>query len=170
MGKYLNRGDRMRKIKKKILAVGLAIGVVFGSTFYCPTDSSYVDAYSKTSTRYWTIRTGRKVKRVKKVTCKIYYYTSLACENGGSKYVGRCTLGKLNSQTVANNYYPLRQRMYIEGLGMKTVRDRGGKGLNTPYKLDVYVPRIKGESNRRYYRRVNNMGVKKRTVYLLYFK
>ena len=53
---------------------------------------------------------------------------------------------------------------------MKTVRDRGGKGLNTPYKLDVYVPRIKGESNKRYYRRVNNMGVKKRTVYLLYFK
>lgn len=161
----------MKNFKKKVFAVGLAIGVaigvVLGSIGYCPSDS-YVDAYSKTSTKYWTQRTGKKVRKVRKVTCKIYYYTSLASENGG--YAGRCSLGKLNSQTVANNYYPLRQRMYIEGLGYKTVRDRGGRGLNTRFKLDVYVPRIKGESNKRYYRRVNNMGVRKRTVYLLYFK
>lgn len=53
----------MRRIKKKILAVGLAVGVVLGSTFYCPTDSSYVDAYSKTSTRYWTKKQEEKLER-----------------------------------------------------------------------------------------------------------
>ena len=158
----------MKKFKKKILAVGLAIGVVFGSTLYCPTDSSYVDAYSKTSTRYWTIRTGKKVRKVKKITCKIYHYTSLASENGG--YAGYGSLGKLNSKTIANNYYKLGTNIYIEGYGIKRVEDRGGKNLNSPNKLDVYVPRRKGESNKRYYRRVNNMGVKKKTCYVIYYK
>ncbi len=158
----------MKKIKKKILAVGLAIGVVFGSTFYCPTDSSYVDAYSKTSTRYWTKKTGRKVRKVKKITCKIYHYTSLASENGG--YAGYGSLGKLNSKTIANNYWALGRNIYIEGYGMKKVADRGGRKLNTPYKLDVYVPRIKGESSRQYKKRVNRMGVKKRTCYVIYYK
>lgn len=53
---------------------------------------------------------------------------------------------------------------------MKKVLDKGGKGLNTPFKLDVYVPRIKGESNRQYKSRVNRMGVKKRTCYVIYYK
>lgn len=159
----------LKKFKKKILAVGLAIGVVLGSIGYCPSDS-YVDAYSKTSTKYWTQKTGKKVRKVKKITCKIYHYTSLASENGGSKYAGRCTLGKLNSKTIANNYWSLGRNMYIEGYGMKVVRDRGGRGLNTPYKLDVYVPRKKGESNRQYKKRVNRMGVKKKTCYVIYYK
>lgn len=158
----------LKKFKKKILAVGLAIGVVLGSIGYCPSDSSYVDAYSKTSTRYWTRRTGRKVKKVKKITCKIYHYTSLASENGG--YAGYGSLGKLNSKTIANNYWALGRNIYIEGYGMKKVADRGGRGLNTPFKLDVYVPRIKGESNRQYKKRVNRMGVKKRTCYVIYYK
>lgn len=167
MGKYFYRGDYLKNFKKKVLAVGLAIGVVLGNIGYCPSDS-YVDAYSKTSTKYWTQRTGKKVRKVRKITCKIYHYTSLASENGG--YGGYCSLGKLNSQTIANNYWALGRNIYIEGYSMKKVRDRGGKGLNSPYKLDVYVPRIKGESNRQYKRRVNRMGVKKRTCYVIYYK
>lgn len=161
------RGDYLKKIKRKILAIGLAIGVVFGSVTYCPLDN-HIDAYSKTSTRYWTQKTGKKVRKVKKITCTIYHYTSLASENGG--YAGYGSLGKLNSKTIANNYWALGRNIYIEGYGMKKVADRGGKGLNTPYKLDVYVPRKKGESNKQYKKRVNRMGVKKRTCYVIYYK
>lgn len=150
----------MKKNKRKILAIGLAIGVVLGSIAYCPSDN-YVNAYSKTSTHYWTKKTGKKVVKVKKVKCKIYHYVAYG------KY---CATGKITKQTVANNYYPIGQKMYIDGYGMKVVRDRGGKGLNTPYKIDVYIPRIKGESNKRYLKRVSKMGVKTKNVYLLWFK
>ena len=125
-------------------------------------------SYSKSSTKYWSEYYGKPVRKVIKRQCKIYHYTSLPEENGG--YAGYCSLGKLNSKTIANNYYSLGRNIYIEGYGKKIVRDRGGKGLNSKYKLDVYVPKKKGETNSQYKKRVNDMGVKTKTCYIVYFK
>ena len=114
-------------------------------------------SYSKSSTKYWSEYYGKPVRKVVKKRVKLYFYTNLPEENGGYT-------------TIANNYYSLGRNIYIEGYGKKIVRDRGGKGLNSKYKLDVYVPKKKGETNSQYKKRVNDMGVKTKTCYIIYFK
>ena len=59
---------------------------------------------------------------------------------------------------VANNVYPCGTKIYLEGYGIMTVKDRGGKSFNSKTRLDVLIPRNPGESDSAYFRRVNDKG------------
>lgn len=85
------------------------------------------------------------------------FYSSLGVENGGFTGIN-CSGKKLTPGTVANNVLPLGTKIYTEEFGTLTVSDRGGDNFNTIHRLDVYVPRERGESDRDYLRRVNAMG------------
>ena len=115
---------------------------------------------------YFSNLTGKKVVKVTKKTIKISFYTDLDCENyegcGGLTASGV----KLYDGVVANNSYSFGTDLYIKGYGLKEVLDRGGRGLYGD-NFDVFVPRIYGESDSMYYRRVNNMGVKTVKAYFL---
>lgn len=111
--------------------------------------------------------TGIKIKELQAITCNITYYSSLACENG--KYGLKTASGiMMNGKTVANNFLSFGTDLYINGYGHKVVHDRGSsKHFNTVNRFDVYVPRNSGESDSVYYKRVNNMGRKTVTGYIL---
>lgn len=85
------------------------------------------------------------------------FYTSLAEENGGFNGIN-CSGKKLTPGTVANNVLPLGTEIYTKEFGTLTVSDRGGDNFDTTNRLDVYVPRKDGESDKDYFTRVNNMG------------
>jgi 3D (Asp-Asp-Asp) domain-containing protein len=91
------------------------------------------------------------------VDITLTFYTSLAEENGGFNGIN-CIGKKLTSGTVANNVLPLGTEIYTKEFGTLTVSDRGGNNFNTINRLDVYVPREDGESDRDYFIRVNKMG------------
>lgn len=99
-------------------------------------------------------------KKTKEVTFHISFYTSLACENGG--YANMTASGKkLADGMVANNQLPFGTKIYVEGYGLKTVEDRGSsKYFTDETKIDIFVPRQKGESDTEYRKRVNAMGRK----------
>ena len=124
-------------------------------------------AYSKSSTVYWSRYYNKPVRKVVKKRIKLYFYTNLPEENGG--YSGTA-MGKFTSKTVCNNYYKLGRNLYIEGYGKKRVEDRGSSAFNSSNVFDVYIKRKSGESRSAYKRRVNNMGVKYKTAYIIYFK
>lgn len=67
---------------------------------------------------------------------------------------------------VASNYYPIGTKFSYNGQ-IYTVMDRGGKGLNGPNNLDVYVPRKAGESDSQYRKRLYQYGRKTVTMYKL---
>lgn len=119
---------------------------------------------------YWSNALGRKVTKVTKIKAKISFYTSLACENGG--YAGITASGKkLREGVIANNYYSFGTNIYFKGYGLKEVQDRGAKSVfNNWTSFDVFVPRNYGESDSKYFRRVNNMGVKTVTAYVFEFE
>jgi len=94
------------------------------------------------------------------------FYTSLAEENGGFSGIN-CSGRKLTSGTVANNVLPLGTEIYTKEFGTLTVSDRGGDNFNTINRLDVYIPREDGESDREYLIRVNNMGKVKVKGYIV---
>ncbi len=50
------------------------------------------------------------------------------------------------------------------------VIDRGCSNFNNVYRYDVYIPRNSGESDSAYLSRVNNMGKKTVTAYILEFE
>lgn len=85
------------------------------------------------------------------------FYTSLGEENGGFSGIN-CSGKRLTPGTVANNVLPLGTEIYTKEFGTLTVSDRGGNNFNTISRLDVYVPREAGESDKDYLIRVNNMG------------
>ncbi|WP_024622626.1 3D domain-containing protein, partial [Metaclostridioides mangenotii] len=111
--------------------------------------------------------TGIKIKELQAITCNITYYSSLACENG--KYGFKTASGTMmNDKTVANNFLSFGTDLYIDGYGHKIVHDRGSsRHFNTVNRFDVYVPRNNGEGDSVYYKRVNNMGRKTVTGYIL---
>lgn len=94
------------------------------------------------------------------------FYSSLAVENGGFTGIN-CSGKKLTPGTVANNVLPLGTKIYTEEFGTLTVEDRGGDNFDTIHRLDVYVPRERGENDTDYLRRVNNMGRVKVTGYMV---
>lgn len=96
----------------------------------------------------------------KKITFTITFYTSLPAEGGG---LGLTASGKQVSRgMVANNHLPFGTKIKLDGIGIVTVEDRGSRRhFKNPYKLDVFVPRNKGESDGQYRKRVYAMGVKK---------
>ena len=68
---------------------------------------------------------------------------------------------KLADGMVANNQLPFGTKIYVEGYGLKTVEDRGSsKYFTDETKIDIFVPRQKGESDTEYRKRVNAMGRK----------
>lgn len=85
------------------------------------------------------------------------FYTSLGEENGGFSGIN-CSGKRLTPGTAANNVLPLGTEIYTKEFGTLTVSDRGGNNFNTTSRLDVYVPREAGESDKDYLQRVNNMG------------
>ena len=93
-------------------------------------------------------------------TFNLTFYTSLPIENGG--YANMACGGKIVDVKeviyVANNVYPCGTKIYLEGYGVMTVKDRGGKSFNSKTRLDVLIPRNAGESDSAYFRRVNDKG------------
>ena len=110
---------------------------------------------------------GVDIKKIEPIVCEITYYSSLACENG--PYGLKTASGvDMNSKTVANNFLDFGTDLYINGHGHKVVQDTGNKRyFGTVNRFDVYVPRNNNESESSYYNRVNNMGRKTTTGYII---
>ena len=98
--------------------------------------------------------------QIEQAVFTITFYTSLPDEGGG---LGLTASGKnVSYGMVANNHLPFGTKIQLEGLGVFTVEDRGSKThFKDPNKLDVFIPRQKGESDSQYKSRVLAMGVKK---------
>lgn len=93
------------------------------------------------------------------------FYGDFPEENGG--YPGIDAHGnKLVAGTVASNVYPQGTKFLFNGQTF-TVKDRGGKNFNSYNRLDVFVPRLKGESDDAYARSISNYGRKTVTMYKL---
>lgn len=91
------------------------------------------------------------------------FYGDFAHENGG--YAGIDANGDdLIAGTVASNYYPQGTQFEFSGQ-VFTVRDRGGSNFNSPNRLDVFVPRLKNESNDNYAKRISDYGRRTVTMY-----
>ena len=102
-----------------------------------------------------------------KVTFEVSFYSDLNCENGFGNITA--TGKTLEDGMIANNFLEFGTKIYIEGLGLKTVEDRGSKKyFNAINKIDVFVPRINGESDSEYYKRVNSLGRKNIDGYILF--
>ena len=98
------------------------------------------------------------------VDCEITFYTSLLCEN--TKY------GAVDAQSNPLKWgtiaiprdYELGTKFEFDGIsGTFTGTDRGSKKhikikSNGVVRVDMFVPRNKGESDDNYYRRVNSYG------------
>lgn len=93
------------------------------------------------------------------------FYTSLNSENGYGAIT--CTGDKLYDGLVASNYYKLNTKIQLEGWGEVTIGDRGGSNFNNDYRLDVYIEREAGESDREYIKRVNSYGRQKVKGYII---
>lgn len=91
------------------------------------------------------------------------FYGDFAHENGG--YAGiDCNGNKLVAGTVASNYYPQGTQFEFNGQ-IFTVRDRGSSSFNSANRLDVFVPRIKNESDSSYSKRIREYGRRTVTMY-----
>lgn len=95
------------------------------------------------------------------------FYTSLESENSSAGAV-TCQNKPLTPGGVANNVIPQNTKIYLKGYGQVTVNDRGSdKYFGVDNRLDVYIPREPGESDRQYSKRVNNYGIQKVQGYIL---
>lgn len=92
------------------------------------------------------------------LTFYLSFYTDLPEHNGG--WTITATGDKLTYGVVANNVWPLYTKIYLEGYGTMTVKDRGGANFYNRYRLDVFIPRKSGESNKEYTARIWSLGRK----------
>ena len=92
------------------------------------------------------------------LTFHLSFYTDLPEHNGG--WTITATGDKLTYGVVANNVWPLYTKIYLEGYGTMTVKDRGGAHFYNKYRLDVFIPRKSGESNKQYTARIWSLGRK----------
>lgn len=92
------------------------------------------------------------------LTFNLSFYTDLPEHNGG--WTITATGDKLTYGVVANNVWPLHTKIYLEGYGTMTVKDRGGASFYNRYRLDVFIPRKSGESNQQYTARIWSLGRK----------
>jgi 3D (Asp-Asp-Asp) domain-containing protein len=93
------------------------------------------------------------------------YYGDGAEENGG--YAGITAWGeKLSGGMVASNVYPRGTEFVLETGEVYTVADRGGSNFNNSNRLDVFVPRLKGETDAEYNKRISDYGVRKVKAYI----
>ena len=97
------------------------------------------------------------------VKMTLTFYVDFAHENGG--YAGiDCNGNKLVAGTVASNYYPQGTQFEFNGQ-IFTVRDRGSSSFNSANRLDVFVPRLKNESDSSYSKRIREYGRRTVTMY-----
>lgn len=68
---------------------------------------------------------------------------------------------------VASNYYDLGTIIYLDEIGEVKVADRGGNEFDNYNRLDVFVPRLEGETDKEYYNRVQKMGRVKKKGYVI---
>lgn len=95
------------------------------------------------------------------------FYTSLNSENSSAGAV-TCQNKPLSRGGVANNVIPQNTKIYLEGYGQVVVNDKGSdKYFGESNRLDVFIEREQGESDKQYFRRVNNYGVQKVQGYIL---
>lgn len=94
------------------------------------------------------------------------FYTSLTKENSSAGGI-TCEMIPLREPMVANNVLPLNTIINLEGYGEVIVKDHGSYRFDNPNRLDVFVARNEGESDRRYYKRVNRMGIQKVKGYII---
>lgn len=97
-------------------------------------------------------------KEVKSYLFIISFYTELEGEGQGLTSSGK----RVSYGMVANNQLPFGTKIQLQGMGAFTVEDRGSPShFNRVERIDVYIPRKKGESNATYQERVIAMGVKR---------
>lgn len=125
-----------------------------------PTNKSRVN--SSTASKSNSNNTNKKGTPI---TMTLTFYGDFAHENGG--YAGIDAQGnKLVAGTVASNVHSFGTKFELNGQ-IFTVRDRGGKNFNSSNRLDVFVPRLPGESNSAYSARIRKYGRKTVTMYKL---
>lgn len=90
------------------------------------------------------------------MTFHLSFYSNLPEHNGG--YSKTASGKNLSYGMVANNVLPFGTKIYLEGWGVVTVEDRGGKGFNTINRLDVFIPPKSGESKQAYIDRLYKLG------------
>ena len=81
------------------------------------------------------------------------FYTSVEC-GGDIDCKGR----KLTSMCVASNVYKNGTMIELGQFGTLEVRDKGGSNFNRSDRLDVFLPRLKGESDYQYQKRARDLG------------
>lgn len=88
---------------------------------------------------------------------EVTFYTSLKEEN---EYTNITASGeKLSDKMLlASNVYPFGTIIYLEGYGELEVKDRGGNEFNSSNRLDIYIPKQKGENYSDYKKRVLSYG------------
>lgn len=89
---------------------------------------------------------------------KVSFYTALPSENGGHSLMANGEPVANARNVVASNYYPIGTKIYLEGWGTMTVKDRGGSHFDDPRRLDILVPRKEGESDSQYKARAMQLG------------
>lgn len=98
------------------------------------------------------------------ITMTLTFYGDGADENGG--YAGmNAYSGKLTAGTVASNVYPRGTKFRLPNGQVLTVNDKGGSDFDSYNRLDVFVPRLSGESDYAYKKRISDYGRKTLTVY-----
>lgn len=91
------------------------------------------------------------------MTFELTFYTGLKRENSELGAIGSRN-NKLFDGCVSNNVLNYGTKIKLQGWGYVEVLDCGSDEFDSPHRLDIFVPRIDGESDRQYYRRVQSMG------------
>ena len=81
------------------------------------------------------------------------FYTTVEC-GGDIDCMGR----KLTFMCVASNVYKNGTMIELGQFGTLEVRDKGGSSFSKNNRLDVFLPRLQGESNRQYQQRARDLG------------
>ena len=99
------------------------------------------------------MKANEKQRESEYIEFTLTFYTSVECGGNIS-----CEGKRLTQMVIANNVRPLGQKIELEGYGTLEVRDRGSKIFNRDTVLDIYLPRLKGESNKHYQQRARDLG------------
>lgn len=88
---------------------------------------------------------------------EITYYTSL---EGEDPNIEAPTSSGVMPQygMVANNVLPYDTIIELEGMGTFVVKDHGGDEFDSINRLDIFIPRLAGEKDDAYNKRILNMG------------
>lgn len=115
-------------------------------------------------TRNTIAKASSNKKKGSPVELTLTFYGDGAHENGG--YANMTAYGEVPvAGVVASNAYPKGTQFLFPNGQVFTVKDRGGSSFNNYNRLDVFVPRLKGESDAQYDKRIRTYGVKKIKAY-----